>query len=173
VVVHAGLVPGLPLEDQRPFDMVMMRNLSVVSPAAPSSAGRGDHFAPHASEEPGSGAWAKHWPGTLTLEGEGGRERGAHVYFGHDAKRKLQLHPHATGLDTGCLYGGELTAAVLELGQPPRLVHVPARRAHIVPGVPPARQTKAAAAQQASRRMVLLGATLAIGAALAARAVVR
>ncbi len=41
--------------------------------------------------------WGVHWPGP------------EHVYFGHAARYNLQLHPHATGLDTGCVKGRQLT----------------------------------------------------------------
>jgi hypothetical protein len=40
-----------------------------------------------------------------------------HVIFGHNAASEPQLHPWATGLDTAAVYGGRLTALVLEAGQ--------------------------------------------------------
>lgn len=35
-----------------------------------------------------------------------------HIIFGHDAKSKLQIHRNATGIDTGCCYGGHLSALI-------------------------------------------------------------
>ena len=47
------------------------------------------------------------------------------IVFGHWAKRDPVVRDNAVGLDTGCVYGGALTAFVLPEG---RLVSVPASR---------------------------------------------
>jgi uncharacterized protein YjlB len=48
--------------------------------------------------------WVNHWNGGI---------KGYHIYFGHDARRGLQMTKWATGLDTGCAYGGKLSAMIL------------------------------------------------------------
>ncbi len=108
-VVHAGVVPGLPIERQLPRALTHMRGLD------------------------DAGKPVEHVHGTLW----GARYRGPpHVVFGHNALGGLQIHEHATGLDTGCVYGRRLTALVLAEGACPpppaerggAIVSVPARK---------------------------------------------
>ena len=50
------------------------------------------------------------------------------VLYGHDAKRQLQDHrPHTLGLDSGCVYGFQLTGYLLEEDT---LYHVPAKEVY-------------------------------------------
>ena len=110
-IVHAGVLPGLPVAVQPAWVLTNLRSID---------------RAGNPSADPGLASWAEHHAG------------GPHVVFGHDARRGLQLWPHATGLDTGCVYGGKLTALVLETGQrvpPPEyragaLVQVSARASY-------------------------------------------
>lgn len=107
IIVHAGFVPSIPLESQDKNHMMTMRSL--LPDGRPSKRIEGV-------------PWASKWPGP------------EHVLFGHDALRKLQQYPHATGLDTGCVYGGMLTAVIL----PDReLVQVKAKREWCARGEPP------------------------------------
>ena len=97
-VVHAGLVPGVPMGAQDPATLMRIRTV------------------PSAS---GPVLWGERYAGA------------PHVVFGHNAPAGLQLHPWATGLDSGCVYGGALTALVLASGEPvPQAL--PARRARLV-----------------------------------------
>jgi hypothetical protein len=98
LVVHGGMVPGVRVEEQEREHLLAMR--SIRADGTPSKRIEG---AP----------WAALWQGP------------EHVVFGHDAIRGLQQHPHATGLDTGCVYGRQLTALWLPAH---KLVSVAARR---------------------------------------------
>lgn len=113
-VVHAGLDPSVAFERQAPDTLMRIR--TVIGPVG----GRGQRHV----------LWGSRYAGP------------PHVVFGHNAAPGLQLHPWATGLDTGCVYGGRLTAMVLERDQPvPRairtrralLVSEPARRVWFAP----------------------------------------
>ena len=117
-VVHAGLVPGLPIEQQDPGTLMRIRTV----PQGPAARG-----------ESGPVLWGERYAGP------------PHVVFGHNAPAGLQLHAWATGLDSGCVYGGELTALVLAPDEPvpralaarrARLVSVKARRVWFEPSGP-------------------------------------
>jgi Calcineurin-like phosphoesterase len=100
VVLHAGAVPGIPLEAQRRELLISMRSID-------------DRGAPTKRIE--GRPWAQVWAGPEA------------IVFGHDAVRGLQEYPFALGLDTGCVYGKRLTAVLLPER---RLVSVRARRAY-------------------------------------------
>jgi predicted phosphodiesterase len=100
-VVHAGLRPGVALAKQDPTHLLNMRSLC----ADGRVSFRADEGVP----------WASRWTGTDL------------VVFGHDAIRGLQRYEQAIGLDTGCVYGGQLTALLLPSR---RLVSVNARRSY-------------------------------------------
>jgi hypothetical protein len=100
LVVHGGLVPGVPLDQQERKFLLNLR--SITDDGTPTKKIEGT-------------PWGALWKGP------------PHVLYGHDAVRGLQRHRFATGLDTGCVYGGALTAMVLPGGE---LVSVRARRAY-------------------------------------------
>ena len=109
-VVHAGIVPGLAFEKQDPWMLTHIR--SIGADGKPSE------------------KWGTLWGSLYQSE--------PHIVFGHNARQRPQLHPHATGLDTACVYGNALTALVLAEGAAPppvdsrldAMVSVRARRAY-------------------------------------------
>lgn len=132
LVVHAGVIPYLPLHQQTRCNMVTIRNI-ITTNSNVDCAHRADTpiagidtsnsiiaaniagligTAKNTDGEP----WAKVWNdfATASVQAQADMIDSSdahvinalpHVYFGHDAKRGLQLYEYATGLDTGCVYG--------------------------------------------------------------------
>jgi Calcineurin-like phosphoesterase len=91
-VVHAGVLTGVAPEETPAAALLKMRTID--------ERGRW-------SDEPDAGPlWGKRYAGP------------PHVVFGHNARPDPQVHPWATGIDTGCVYGGRLTGILLEQGEP-------------------------------------------------------
>src|SRR3989442_15951038 len=98
LVVHAGLRPGVPLRRQMTSDLTEIRTMG----ANPSSR-RGV-------------PWYTVYRGRKI------------VLFGHWPAKAPRIAARAIGLDTACVYGGRLTAFIIESNQ---FVSVPARRAYV------------------------------------------
>jgi len=84
LVVHAGIRPGVPLEEQMASDLTEIRTMG----ADPT-------------QRKGV-AWYDVYRGPKT------------ILFGHWPKKKPRQAAYAIGLDTGCVYGKKLTAYVIE-----------------------------------------------------------
>jgi len=97
LVVHAGVRPGVALDEQMASDLTGLRTMG----ANPSR--------------------RKGIPWYAVYRGE------KIVLFGHWPGTKPRRAPRAIGLDTGCVYGGRLTAFIVESDQ---ILSVPARRAY-------------------------------------------
>jgi hypothetical protein len=86
IVVHAGVVPGVPLEQTHPLHLTRLRRIH---------------------EMPGQPYWYELWQGPEL------------VLFGHTPGKTPRTcfaggRLVALGLDTGCVYGGSLTAYCIE-----------------------------------------------------------
>jgi hypothetical protein len=100
VVVHAGVRPGVPLGSQSVDDLTALRTLG-----------------PDRTSREGT-PWYEAYRGEKT------------ILFGHWPSNPPRRGPNAIGLDTGCVYGNNLTAYIIETGE---FISVRARRAYSVP----------------------------------------
>jgi Icc-related predicted phosphoesterase len=99
-VVHAGIDPTRDILNQRPWVLVNIRNLlKDGTPSRKKSKGRG---------------WAHEFNELHNRRSPSKRD--FLVVYGHDAGRSLNVMPWSIGLDTGCVYGRELTGYVVETG---------------------------------------------------------
>ena len=112
IIVHAGIQIGVPLDEQSPRELTHVRNVVLDKESKlPVTKELVDEGVP----------WASLWTGP------------EHVYFGHDAVRRLQKYPLATGLDTGCVYGGKLTGCFINTGNK-KILEVSAEEMYEIPG---------------------------------------
>ncbi|KAJ5518236.1 Molybdenum cofactor biosynthesis MoeB [Penicillium expansum] len=120
VVVHAGLVPGIELENQDPSSVMTMRTIDLDT---------------HVTSPKKKGTnWAKTFNkyqsklySSLETSTEDPFANAMTVVYGHDASTSLSIRTFTKGLDSGCVMGGKLTALVIEDGGKQSIVQVSCR----------------------------------------------
>ncbi|CCD15165.1 unnamed protein product [Trypanosoma congolense IL3000] len=114
IVVHAGLNVDCSLEDQNVYEIMHLRRLEhIVDSKQQQQRSEKSRYRAIVKGSKGE-AWGELWKGPEC------------VVFGHDARAGLQELPSAYGIDTGCVYGGQLTAVVYGPDSPKgKLVSVP------------------------------------------------
>lgn len=109
LVVHAGLRPGIPIDEQATEDLTELRTLG-----ADRTSRKGI-------------PWYEVYDDEKV------------VLFGHWPSPTPRRSRHAIGLDTGCVYGGQLTAYVLDTAE---FIDVPAKQVYEAPKSTFSRTTK-------------------------------
>jgi len=116
LVVHAGFeCNGVPYTEQSRDSVCRVRNVG------PDGKMASDHKNPLV-DVPGSVPWGMRWQGP------------ENVIYGHAVHSRTEPRVDAHvgyacyGIDTGCVFGGRLTALVLPDGKPPEFVQVQAKR---------------------------------------------
>jgi bis(5'-nucleosyl)-tetraphosphatase (symmetrical) len=105
--VHGGAAPNQPLATQKVATLIRCRYVDRAGKPITSAA----------PPPPNAEHWAARWAGPERL-----------VYGHHVHDLATPRHdPFALGIDTGCCFGGRLTAFLVESGE---LISVPARRAY-------------------------------------------
>jgi len=107
VVVHAGLVPDIPLDEQDPYHVMNMRTIDLNTRLP--------------SETRAHTPWEKFWNHQQQKKPA---EQRMTVIYGHDRKRGKNIQKYSMGLDSGCVGGGQLTAMVIEEGGKHHFAHV-------------------------------------------------
>jgi predicted phosphodiesterase len=103
VLVHGGFLPGRPWQGQS-LDLITW--IQVIN---------GDGKPAKRSHAPEGEPWADQWQGP------------PFVIYGHTPRANILRRRWSLGIDTACVYGGQLTAAILPER---RIVKVPARAAY-------------------------------------------
>lgn len=118
IIVHAGLRPGIPLDKQSRDDLYYIRYMDsdkkFISLKKINRLG--------SKEAAGAHFWTEYWYGPES------------VVYGHNVHsfedpliEEVQPGVTCYGLDTGCCFGGKLTAMILETKE---IIQVPAKRVY-------------------------------------------
>ncbi len=103
ILVHAGLTPGKTAQESRREDLIRIRTWD----------GKGENT--NSRENP---PWYQFYQGKKL------------IIYGHYAIEGLKIRENTIGLDSGCVWGKELTAMVLSEGQKREFFQVKAQRSY-------------------------------------------
>lgn len=107
IVVHGGVMPDGSAPREAALELrYVRRDLN------------GWRMVPKGDEKRGDPFWSEVWDGDRI------------VVYGHTPRREAKVDRRAIGIDTGCVYGGSLTAAIFEKPGKWTLTEVRARRAY-------------------------------------------